>query len=105
MTEAEKIQAVKIFCDETDDSIISAVLSKAADDLYPLADPYKTGEKEDVIEENESVLIDMTAYLLNKRGWDYEKSHGENGVSRVYETGGYPPSILNRITPKVGAVK
>ena len=105
MTQAEKIAMVKILSDETDDSIISAVLTKAAEDLYPLADPFKTRSKEDVVDENAGVQVDMAAWLLNKRGWDFEVSHSENGVSRVYESGGYPQSILNKITSKVGAVK
>ena len=105
MTDAEKIVMVKAMTDETDEDVISAFLSKAAEELYKLADPFKTSEKESVVDEYGDVQTDIAAYRSNKRGWDYETSHSENGVSRTYETGDLPDSILRRIVPKAGAVK
>ena len=104
MTTAEKITMVKALSDETDDNVISAFLDKSATELYKIADPYKTMQKEDIVEDYEDVQIDIAAYRLDKRGWDYETSHSENGVSRVYETGDLPASILRRITRKASAV-
>ncbi len=105
MTDAEKIIMVKAMSDETDEGVVSAFLSKAADELYKIADPFKTATKEEIVEENGDVQVDIAAYRLNKRGWDYETSHSENGVSRNYETGDLPDSILRRITPKAGVVR
>ena len=105
MTDAEKHVMVKAMTDETDDDVISAFLSKAADELYKIVDPFMTAEKEDVVDEYGDVQTDIAAYRLNKRGWDYETSHSENGVTRVYETGDLPESILRRLTPKAGGVR
>lgn len=105
MTDAEKITMVKALSDETSDAVISAFLNKAAIELYKLVDPFKTVEQETVVADYEDVQIDIAAYRLNKRGWDYETSHSENGISRVYETGDLPDSILKRITRKASAVK
>lgn len=104
MTDAEKIAMVKAMTDETDTEVISAFLSKAALELYRLIDPYKTTDKETIVEENVDLQVDIASYRINKRGWDYESSHSENGVTRVYETGDLPDSILRRITPKAGVV-
>lgn len=105
MTDSEKIALVKAMTDETDDTVISAFLSKAELELYRLVDPYKTTDQETIAEENADLQIDIAAYRLNKRGWDFESSHSENGVTRNYETGDLPDSILRRIVPKAGAVK
>ena len=105
MTYTEKIVMVKAMTDETDEDVISAFLSKAGEELYRLVDPFKTTDRETLIEEYGDLQTDIAAYRLNKRGWDYETSHSENGVTRVYETGDLPDSILSRITPKAGAVK
>ena len=104
MTYEEKITMVKAMSDETDEAVISAFLSKAADELYKIADPFKTTDKETIVEAYSDVQIDIAAYRLNKRGWDYESSHSENGVSRVYETGDLPSSILRRVVQRASAV-
>lgn len=104
MTSAEKIVMVKAMTDETDDDIISAFLSKAGDEICKIADPYQTSDREEVIGQYGSVQVDIAAYHLNKRGWDFQTAHNENGVSRSYETGGLPDSILKMITPKAGVV-
>lgn len=105
MTDAEKIVLVKAMSDEADDEVISAFLAKAADELYKLADPFKTLTKADVIEEYGSTQVDIAAYRLNKRGWDFEEIHSENGIVRNYGGTNLPDNILNQITTKVGAVK
>lgn len=104
MTDAEKIVMVKAMTDETDEDVISAFLSKVGEEIYLVADPYKTADKDDVLAEYGGVQIDAAAYYINKRGWDFQKAHSENGVSRTYESGGLPDSILRQITPKAGVV-
>lgn len=105
MTDTEKIVMVKAMSDETDESIISAFLSMAGDAIINYVDPFHTSVKMDVIEQYASVQVKLAAYYINKRGWDFQSSHTENGVSRIYETGGIPSSMLKELTPKVGAVR
>jgi hypothetical protein len=51
----------------------------------------------------QSLAIEMGVYLYSKRGVDGTTGFGENGVSRSFETGSFPPSMLARITlPAVG---
>lgn len=38
-------------------------------------------------------------YLLNKRGAEGQTAHSENGISRSYEDGDVPPTLLRDIVP------
>ena len=105
MTDTDKIVLVKAMSDETDDAVISAFLSMAGDAVYHYADPYKTTDKETVLDEYGGVQARAAAYYLNKRGADGQTSHSENGISRGYETGDLPESLKREITPICGITK
>lgn len=105
MTEAEKIVLVQAMTEEKDDDVISAFLSMAGDSIWHYVDPFQTSEKTAVLEEYGAVQAKAAAYFINKRGADGEINHSENGISRSYESGDLPPSLLREIAPKVGAVK
>ena len=47
----------------------------------------------------ESRQVEIAAYLYNKRGAEGETSHNENGISRSYENGSIPNSMLSDIIP------
>lgn len=105
MTDAEKILLVKTMTEETDDDTISAFLSLASEVVYNYADPYGVGDKDDIVGKYGSTQVRVAAYYINKRGADGQITHTENGISRGYEAGDVPASILQEIAPKVGAVK
>lgn len=105
MTEATKIALVKQMTDETDETVIAAFLDLAGMTVcktaYPTAavtDDLKTK----ALAEYPHVQVKAAAYLLNKRGADGQTSHGENGISRGYEAGDLPPSLLREIVPHCG---
>lgn len=104
MTDAEKIVLVKAMTDETDEDVISAFLSLAGDAIYNYTDPFQTSEKDDVLTKYGGVQAKAAAYYLNKRGADGQSSHSENGISRTYENGDLPDSLLREITPYCGVV-
>lgn len=52
----------------------------------------------------EPKVLEIAAYLLNKRGAEGQLSHSENGVSRSYESASIPESMLRDITPCVGVI-
>jgi len=43
--------------------------------------------------------IKISIELFNKRGAEGEVGHGENGISRSYESADVSPSLLHQITP------
>jgi len=60
------------------------------------------GETKVVPSKYEYKQCEIAAFLLNKRGAEGQTGHNENGVSRAYEGGTIPPSMLAEITPYVG---
>ena len=104
MTDAEKIVLVKAMTDESDDNVISAFLSMAGEAINHYADPHKMSDSETVLSEYGGTQCRLTAYWLNKRGAEGEIVHLENGISRHYESGDVPDSLLKEIVPKCGVV-
>lgn len=104
MTESTKIAIVKNMTDETDTDVISAFLELAGDAIYHYADPYKSADKNAILEQYGGVQTRAAAYFLNKRGADGEKGRGENGTTITYEAADLPPSLLREITPICGVV-
>ena len=94
---------VKYLCDETDEETISAFLSYAADVLYEYGDPYKTMTLEEFVEQYGSAQVKAAAYYINKRGWDFETEHVENGMTRKYGANDLPADIIGKI-PQRGCV-
>ena len=102
MTNDEKLVILKRITGETDDEVLSTYLSLAAGVVLTHAYPY--GGFEEVPAQYDNVQIEIAAYMLNKRGAEGETSHSENGVSRSYEDGDIPPTLLRRIVPKAGVL-
>lgn len=104
MTDAEKIVMVKSLTDETDEGVISAFLSFAGDTICRYVDPHHKREREDILQVNGAAQVKAAAYYLGKRGWDFQIAHSENGVSRTYEDGDLPNSILRELISIAGVV-
>lgn len=106
MTESEKISMTARLSGKSakkDNTEIFDYLSIAGQEImercYPFG--YKSGT---CIPDRYSLLqCKIAAYLINKEGAEGQTSHSENGVSRSYESGGVPESMLQQITP-MGAV-
>lgn len=80
-----QLTLVTIAADDAENTI-RRIRQQAADE--PIEDLYKT------------LAVEMGIYLYQKRGVDGTNSFTENGISRVYERGTFPDSMLHRITPK-----
>lgn len=100
MKDADKIVMVKAMSNETDDDVISAFLLKSGEELTAVFGIFDETEKTDFLNKYGMAQVNAAAYYLNKRGWDFQTAHSENGVSRSFETGGLPDSILRMIPPQ-----
>ncbi len=49
-----------------------------------------------------NLQVRIAVYLYNKIGAEGQISHSENGISRGYEPGDIPESLLKEVTPLVG---
>lgn len=103
MQEAEKNALVKAMANETDESTVSAYLGIAASKICRRAYPFDPTAAE-VPEQYSLLQVEIAVYLLNKRGAEGEAAHSENGISRTYENGDVPSSMLRQIVPMCGVM-
>lgn len=103
MTESEKLTMLKSMTGEMDSDVLSTYLTLAKGVVISKAYPYGKGTEE-VPAPYHTTQVEIAAYLLNKRGAEGETAHSENGVSRSYEDGDIPPTLLRRIIPMVGVM-
>lgn len=100
MTCDAKLTLLRNMTKEADDDVLSAYLSLAEEVVLGKMYPFK--EDFDGLTmpgKYDSVQVEIAAYLLNKRGAEGETVHLEDSVSRHYEDGSIPPSLLRRIVP------
>ena len=103
MNNEEKLGMLQSMTGETDLVVLSTYLTLAKGVVVSKAYPFGTGEEE-IPTPYHTVHVEIAAYMLNKRGAEGETAHSENGVSRSYEDGDIPPTLLRRITPMVGVL-
>ena len=98
MTDTEKLTMLKAMTGEKDESVLSTYLSIAGNKVLKRAYPFDTTVTK-VPDQYAYNQVEIAAYLLNKRGAEGETAHSENGISRSYEDGDVPPSLLREIVP------
>lgn len=110
MTIADKITQVRLMvgkpADDSDwsDSVLLAYLNIAGQAIINCAFPY--GKNITDVPDRYAILqCEIATYLLNKRGAEGQLSHSENGISRSYESGNIPRSMLKGIIPYCGVIK
>ena len=100
MTTTKKIQLIKSMLDYTEtDATVESYLDMADEIILGRLFPFGNRPFDAVPSVYIQNEINITIYLLNKRGAEGEKAHSENGVSRTYEDAGIPESLLANITP------
>lgn len=103
MSEAEKLNKIKIMSGETDEDILRVFLDVAGKKIIAKAYPYSS-EVTEVPTKYELLQCEIAVYLLNKRGAEGQTSHSENGISRQYENGDVPESMLKSVIPFCGVI-
>lgn len=104
MTQEEKLTVLKAMVGNSDpDEVLSTYLDFAGSKILAKAYPYQNDVTE-VPEQYSYLQVEIAAYMLNKRGAEGQTSHTENGVSRTYENGDVPASMLKAVIPHCGVV-
>lgn len=104
MTQEEKLTVLKAMVGDSDpDEVLSTYLDFAGSKILAKAYPYQNDVTE-VPEQYSYLQVEIAAYMLNKRGAEGQTSHTENGVSRNYENGDVPASMLKAVIPHCGVV-
>ena len=98
MTDTEKLTMLKAMTGEKDESVLSTYLSIAGNKVLKRAYPFDSTVT--VVPDRYAYnQVEIAAYLVNKRGAEGETAHSENGISRSYEDGDVPPTLLREIAP------
>ncbi len=104
MKQTEKLTLLKAMVGSSDtDDVLLAYLDIAGAKIMNRAYPFGTDETE-VPARYEFLQCEIAAYLLNKRGAEGQTAHGENGISRSYESADVPESMLGAVTPFCGVI-
>lgn len=100
MTVEERVTIASAMSGESNTDVVSAYLSMARaailNKMYPFHD---YADDADVPVRYQEDQVQITVFLLNKRGAEGETAHNENGINRSYENGEIPASMLKRVTP------
>lgn len=106
MNDAEKLEMTARMSGKnarTDSIALSDYLLIAKQEIMERCYPFGYKACTDMPERYSVLQCKIAAYLINKEGAEGQIAHSENGVSRSYESGGVPESLLRQITP-MGAV-
>lgn len=103
MTDAEKWTMLTAITGVTDETMLSTYLGIAGNKICRKAYPFDAAITT-VPEQYDYLHVEIAAYLLNKRGAEGETAHAENGISRSYEDGDIPPSLMRQIVPFAGVL-
>lgn len=103
MLESEQIEMVKAMTGENDDGTVSVYLKLAGSKICRRAYPFDPAVTE-VPEQYQFLQVEFAVYLLNKRGAEGQTGHTENGISRSYESGDVPESMLRQVVPMAGVL-
>ena len=101
MLEQEQIELLKVLSDEKNEETLIAYLKLAGNKICRKAYPFAP-QKTEVPEQYTGLQVEIAAYMLDKRGAIGETAHSENGISRSYENGDVPNSMLADIVPFAG---
>lgn len=95
---------VLISPDKASDDLLSYLLEQAESIVLNRRYPFGAPEGATVPTAYEHLQLRIAVELFSKMGAEGEVGHGENGVSRSYESADVSPSLLKQIIPVVGAV-
>lgn len=104
MDNAAKQAMLTVMTGVSDSSVLSTYLSIAGDKVLKRAFPFD-GTVTEVPSRYDINQVQIAAYLINKRGAEGETAHSENGISRSYEDGDIPPTLLRDIVPFAGVLE
>ena len=104
MTQDEKLTALKAMVGTSDsDEVLSTYLDFAGSKIIAKAYPYQN-DMIAVPAQYSCLQVEIAAYMLNKRGAEGQTLHTENGISRSYENGDVPSSMLKAVIPYCGVI-
>jgi len=103
MTKTEMANRLLLMTEEKDVDILLAYIDMAEDVILRHLYPFRS-DVVSVPDQYQTVWVEVAAYMINKRGAEGESVHLENGISRHYEDGDIPPTLLRKLVPYSGVL-
>jgi len=103
MTDEEKLTALQTLSEEDDTDMLSVFLDFAKEKILEKAYPFGDWPEE-FPSKYDNLQIQMAHYLYLRQGAEGEIVHLENGISRHWEDGDIPATMLRQITPAAGVL-
>ena len=103
MTDAEKLTTLQTLTGDENIDLLQSCLDFAKDKILKKRFPFG-GVPEDFPEEYDQIHLQLAQYLLLRVGAEGETVHLENGISRHWEDGDVPATLMRQITPKGGVL-
>lgn len=98
LLKSDRLKRLSALTGETDENILLHYYELAEAIILDRLYPYKREQK--VLPQKYFLkCIQVAEYLYNKRGAEGQTAHGENGISRSYESASVPESMLDGIVP------
>lgn len=97
--EGYKVCLVQQMTNESNQEMIRRYLEIARSKILNRLYPFGYFEYEPVPDRYFYKQVEIASFLLNKRGAEGQTAHSENGISRSYENGDVPSSMLQDIVP------
>ena len=106
MTNEEKIErlGVLISPDTAETELLSVLVKQAEGIVLNRRYPFGVPENAVVPTAYEHIQLQIAVELFSKMGAEGQTAHGENGITRSYESADVSPSLLRRIIPVCGSV-
>lgn len=97
-----KLKTLLGIVNQDEDDLLLLYIDLANDAVLKRLYPFGNLEEATVPPEYDSYVLRIAEYLYLRRGSEGETTHTENGVTRAYESGAIPNSMLKDIVPFVG---
>lgn len=107
MTNEQKIARLEVLIspDTASAELLLALVEQAEGIVLNQRYPFGAPEGATVPTAYEHIQLQIAVELFSKMGAEGQTAHGENGISRTYESADVSPSLLKRIVPVCGSVK
>lgn len=103
MTDAEKLEQLIVYTGDADADFLTACLDAAKAKILNKAYPFGDGT-EPFPEKYDQLHIQLAHYLFLRQGAEGETVHLENGISRHWEDGDAPATLMRQVTPMGGVL-
>lgn len=84
---------------ETDSTVLDVYLDLAEDKIMRRLYPFGVTEEATLPSSLEVKVLEIAAYMINKRGAEGQVRHNENGVDRQYAAADVPHDMLRDVVP------